>query len=291
MWLAAALLACALPARAQEAYGAKGLFPVYETTGQWVIFDKRPDKRHPTPLGPGQTFLVIGTSGAELFVVKRDSGTYGGACRGHKPLRLRAGLLVGPRRKVGRPILGIHVPPSFSLKGSRAVFTPLSSQVSDATYQALGDALRQATLADVRSGAFKFKPDDATGRRFAADPKPEQIQTKIDFGAKLDVGGLKDPFVFIEETEIGASTRRCARLADGPRLVGGCAEMPLALMAETDLLQFVAYDPTGRGAPYLLALTKTTPLWGDERWGFAVRSTGPRLFLEDAMDIRCREGF
>ncbi len=282
MWLAALLACCiAAPARAQEAYGAKGLFPVYETSGQWVIFDKRPDKQHPTPVGPGDAFLVIGSSGAELFSVKRDSGTYGGACRGHKPLRLRAGLLVGPRRKVGRPILGIHVPPSFSLKGSRAVFAALTNEVTDATYQTLGEPLRAAAQADVRSGAFHVKPEEAA----------QQPQTKIDFGAKARVAGLKDPFIFVEETEVGASTRRCLRLADAGQLIGGCAEMPRALMAETELLQFVAYDPTGRGNPYLLAFTKTTPLWGDERWGFVVRDSGPRLFLVDAMDVRCREGF
>lgn len=291
MWLAAALLAVALPARAQEAYGNKGLFPVYETSGQWVVFDKRPNKAHPTPIGPGADYLVIGSSGAELFTVKRDSGTYGGACRGHKPLRLRAGLLVGPRHKVGRPILGIHVPEGFTLKGSRAVYASLASEVSDATYQTLGDALRGATIADVKSGAFRFKPDDPMARTFPGDPKPESIQTKIDFGAKIRVAGLKDPFVFVEETEIGASSRRCMRLADGAKLVGDCAQMPTALMAETDLLQFVAYDPTGRGSPYILAFTKTTPLWGDERWGFVVRDSGPRLFLVDAMDVRCREGF
>ena len=35
----------------------------------------------------------------------------------------------------------------------------------------------------------------------------------------------------VEETQISASNRRCFRIADGDKLVGGCAEMPRALMA------------------------------------------------------------
>ncbi len=107
----------------------------------------------------------------------------------------------------------------------------------------------------------------------------------------MKVRGLHDPFVFVEESGISASSRRCVRLADGDKLIGGCAEMPRALMAETDLLEFVSYDPSGGGTPLLLAFTKSTPLWGDERWGYVVGAKGPRLFLMDAMDIRCRESF
>ena len=75
------------------------------------------------------------------------------------------------------------------------------------------------------------------------------------------------------------------------KLIGDCVEMPSDLMAETALLRFVSYDPSGKGSPLLLAYTKDMPLWGHERWGFALRSSGARLFLRDAMDPRCREGF
>lgn len=269
------LLALVLPSGAQDNYGAKGIFPVYETDGQWVIFDKNPSQKTPAPLGKGGRFLVIGNAGAQLFKIGRQSGTYGGGCRGHKPLKLRAGLLVGPRRDVGRPIIGIHVPETFTLKGSKAAYASLKNEVSEATYQTLGEALRAAGVEDAK----------------AQDPKPEMVQNKIDFGASLAVAGLGKAFIFVEETMIGASTRRCLRLAVGDKLIGDCAEMPRALMAETPLLQFVSYDPSGAGNPFLLALTKTTPLWGDERWGFAIRAGGPRLFLMDAMDIRCRENF
>ena len=288
-WLACALAAVAVPAQSQEDYGAKGIFPVYETSGQWVIFDKRPSKEHPTPIGRGQRFLVVGSLGANVFEVRRTSGTYGGSCRGRKPLKLRAALLVGPRRLVGRPIIGIHVPEKFTLKDSRAVYLSLSNQVNDATYAALGETLREAAVNDAKDGKFRFRPDD--GAAASLMQKPEAVQIKIDFGVELAVEGLKKPFVFVEESGISASSRRCLRVAENNRLVAGCAEMPHALMAETALLQFVAYDPSGRGNPFVLAFTKTPPLWGDERWGFAVRATGPRLFLMDAMDLRCRESF
>ena len=62
-------------------------------------------------------------------------------------------------------------------------------------------------------------------------------------------------------------------------------------MAETAQLRFVSYDPSGKGGPLLLAYSKEAPLWGHERWGFALRAAGARLFLRDAMDPRCREGF
>ncbi|MBI4060511.1 MAG: hypothetical protein HY403_03690, partial [Elusimicrobia bacterium] len=81
------------------------------------------------------------------------------------------------------------------------------------------------------------------------------------------------------------------RLADGGRLLGPCVEMPHELMSETAQLRFVSYDPSGGGSPFLLAYTHGEPLWGHERWGFVLRRGGARLFLRDAMDPRCREGF
>ena len=97
--------------------------------------------------------------------------------------------------------------------------------------------------------------------------------------------------VLVTGAQISNSFRRCLRLADGDKLIGDCVEMPSDLMAETALLRFVSYDPSGKGGPLLLAYTKDAPLWGHERWGFALRSSGARLFLRDAMDPRCREGF
>ena len=59
-----------------------------------------------------------------------------------------------------------------------------------------------------------------------------------------------------------------------------------------DLARGAAFLGTGGGGnPYVLAFTPEEPLWGHERWGFVVRASGPRLFLTDAMDRRCREGF
>jgi hypothetical protein len=223
--------------------------------------------------------------------VRKTSGTSGGACRSHKPAKLRAALLVGPRAKVGRPIIGISVPDAFSLRGSRAVYSALKSDVGEAAYGRLLEPIRAAVVEDFKAGRFRLKADDAAGEAFRADPKAEAVQTKIDFGAELAIKGLGRPYLFVEESQIGAASRRCLRLAVEDKLVGDCAEMPRSLMAETDLLRFVAYDPSGEGNPFVMAFTQKTPMWGDERWGFIVRSSGPRLFLVDAMDPRCRAGF
>jgi hypothetical protein len=284
-------LAAVRGASAQDAYGAKGIYPVYETSGQWVIFDKKPLRRDDDPLVVGGRFLVVGTEGAQVFEIKRTSGTYGGACKGHTRVKLKAALLVGTRKAVGRPLVGIHVPASFTLKGSKAVYRRLKNEVNETTYQTLGPLLRDAGIAEAKAGHYKFKADDPMATVFPQDPSPGSVQTKLDFGASLPVAGLGRPLFLVEETEISGATRRCARLVTADRLVGECAEMPRALMAETEQLQFVSYDPSGAGTPLVLALTKTTPMWGDERWGFVLRSAGPRLFLSDAMDIRCREGF
>jgi len=137
--LLALLCLPAVASHAQEDYGTKGIFPVYETSGQWVIFDKR--RASSAALAVGSRFLVIGSEGAQLFDVARTSGTYGGACKDHKPMRLRAALLKGPRSAVGRPIIGIKVPAAFKLKGSRAVYLRLPNKVDEATYAALQPAL------------------------------------------------------------------------------------------------------------------------------------------------------
>ncbi len=285
--LALPLLAAA--AGAQEDYGAKGIYPVYEVSGQWVIFDKKPAK--PSPLSDGAKFLVIGTQGAQVFSVGRSSGTYGGVCRAGKPVKARAALLKGPRTVVGRPIIGIKVSPKFTLKDSRAAYQNLPNKVSDATYTLLDSVLRKAAVADLTAGRFPLKSDDEAAHAIQQNPTPQKFQVKIDFGSPVSLNGMTGAYVLVEESALSASYRRCLRIANGDQLVGDCAEMPRALMAETAQLEFVSYDPSGSGSPFLLALTKTTPLWGDERWGFVLKPAGPRLFLKDAMDIRCREGF
>jgi hypothetical protein len=289
--LLAAFAAAARPAAAQDEYGAKGLFPVYNVGGHWLIYDKTTGKGGSSALHPGQNFLLIGSSGADVFAVAHASAAYGGACRVRKPLRLRAAILSGPRSRVGDPILALKVPADFTLKGSRAVYEALPNAVDEPVYQALGSALTAATLAEAKSGSFRFKPDDEGAAAFLADPKPEKILLKIDFAAKTKIAGLAAPMVLVTGAQISNSFRRCLRLVDGDKLIGDCVEMPSDLMAETALLRFVSYDPSGRGGPLLLAYTKDAPLWGHERWGFALRAAGARLFVRDAMDPRCREGF
>lgn len=290
--LAAALLCAApRPAPAQDEYGAKGLYPVYGHSGTWLIYDKTTKKGASSALAPGARFLVVGSNGADLFTVARASATYGGACRGRKPLRLRAALLRGPRQEVGDPILAVKVPAEFSLKGSRASYAALPNAVDESVYRALGPALSAATISEAKEGAFRFKTDDDGAAAFLTDPKPENILLKIDYASRPRVAGLAKPLVLVTGAQISNSFRRCLRLADGDKLLGGCVEMPSDLMAETALLRFVSYDPSGKGSPFLLAYTKDAPLWGHERWGFILRSSGVRLFLRDAMDPRCRESF
>lgn len=283
--------AAARPAAAQDEYGAKGLFPVYDVGGHWLIYDKTTADGGSSTLRPGGGFLLIGSDGADLFAVAHASAAYGGICRRKKPARLRAAILRGPRSSVGDPILALKVPAGFSLKGSRAAYAPLPNAVGEPVYQALGAALTAATVEEAKSGGFRFKAEDEGSAAFLADPKPEKISLKIDFAAPVKVAGLTAPMVLVTGAQISTSFRRCLRLADGDKLIGGCVEMPSDLMAETAQLRFVTYDPSGKGSPLLLAYTKDAPLWGHERWGFALRASGARLFLRDAMDPRCREGF
>ena len=290
---ALAVVAClaAGPARAQDAYGARGLFPVYKSGNQWVIFDKPRVSGQIKDLLPGARFLVVGSAGADLFVVARSSPTYGAACRQKKPLRLRAALLKGPRSSVGDPVMAIKVPDDFALKGSAAVYQSLASVVDEPLYKSLGAALGAASVDEAKSGGYKFRSDDEGAASFLADPKPEKVALKIDFAARPRVAGLKDPVALVTGAQISSSFRRCLRLADGDKLIGPCVEMPHDLMAETAQLSFVAYDPSGKGSPFLLAYSKGEPLWGHERWGFVLRASGARMFLRDALDPSCRAEF
>jgi hypothetical protein len=284
-------LLSARSAVAQDEYGAKGLFPVYDVEGHWLIYDKTTAAGGSSALRPGGRFLLIGSDGADLFSVAHASAAYGGACRRKKPARLRAAILRGPRASVGDPILALKIPAGFSLKGSRAAYAALPNAVGEPVYQTLGPALNAAIIEEAKSGAFRFKADDEGAAAFRADPKPEKIGLKIDFAARAKVAGLTAPMLLVTGAQISNSFRRCLRLADGDKLIGDCVDMPSDLMAETSLLRFVTYDPSGKGSPLLLAYTKDAPLWGHERWGFALRSSGVRLFLRDTMDPRCREGF
>ena len=287
-----ALAAAAVrPASAQDAYGAKGLFPVYDVGGHWLVYDKTTESGGSQALRPGGRFLLIGSDGADLFSVAHASAAYGGACRLKKPARLRAAILKGTRASVGDPILALKIPANFTLNGSHAVFTALENGVGEPVYQALGPALNAATIAEAKAGTFNFLAADDGANAFLANPKPEKISLKIDFAAKVKIAGLAAPMVLITGAQISNSFLRCLRLADGDKLIGGCVEMPSDLMAETAQLRFVTYDPSGKGGPLLLAYSKEAPLWGHERWGFALRASGARLFLRDAMDPRCREGF
>lgn len=285
------LSALAAPARAQDEYGARGLFPVYKSGNQWVIFDKPRKSRKAKDLLPGAKFLIIGSVGADVFVVGRTSATYGGLCRNRKPLRLRAALLKGPRSTVGDPVMAIKVPDGFKLKGSNARYDALENAVDEPLYRLLGSTLTAAAMEEAKAGAYRFRADDEGAAAFLGDPQPGKIAMKIDFAAHPAVAGLKSPTALISDAQISSAHRRCLRLADGARLIGGCVEMPHDLMSETAQLRFVSYDPGGNGNPFLLAYTRGTPLWGHERWGFVLREGGARLFLRDALDPRCREGF
>lgn len=291
--LAAALLAFpgAAPAAAQEEYGARGIFPVYDVGAQWAVFDKTTKRGGSASLAPGGSFLVVGSEGAALFSLARSSPTYGGACRNNKPARLRAGLLKGPRSQVGAPVIGVKVPENFSLKGSRAVYKSLPNAVDEPLYKKLGAALASAAVEEAKAGAYAFKAEDDGAAAFLLDPKPEKVALKIDWASPVPIAGLQDTVALVTGAQISSSYRRCLRLAHGEKLLGGCVEMPHDLMTETALLRFVLYDPSGRGQPFLLAYSPSEPLWGHERWGFALRAAGPKLFLRDAMDPRCRAGF
>ncbi len=289
VWLA--FIALAVPAGAQDGYGARGLFPVYQSGNQWLIFDKPRAAGTANDLMPGSKFLVVGNTGADLFIVARTSPTYGAACRNKKPVRLRAALLKGPRAGVGDPVLAIKVPDSFVMKGSRAHYAALVNMVDEPLYQRLGSTLTASAVEEVKSGAYRFRPDDEGSAAFLADPKPENVTLKIDFAAHPKVAGLAAPTALVTGTQISSAYRRCLRLADGDKLIGSCVEMPHVLMAETAQLSFVAYDPGGKGSPFLLAYTRGEPLWGHERWGFVLRAAGARLFLHDTLNPGCREGF
>jgi len=174
---------------------------------------------------------------------------------------------------------------------SQALFTPLKNEVGESVYKKLDFAIRKTNVSDLKEGAFPILPDDQDGAALAREADPLRLQMKVDFASPVQVKGLKDPLVLIEGTQVSNSYRRCLRLFEDKEPLGGCVEMPHVLMTETRQLDFVAYDPSRAGSPFVFAYTTEAPLWGHERWGFQVNAQGAKLFLRDALDPKCREGF
>ncbi len=271
-----------------------GIFPVYEAEGGWLLIDRAAKGRR-SSLSKGSPLLVIGSEGAELFHAARTSWTWTAGCSERKPGRTQAWRLGAAKRsafaKVGVPVIGLKLKDGASPDLGQARFTALRSDVTEGVYQRLDSAIRALALADLQGGTFPGLEADEAARAIAQSQDASRLQMKIDFGASTRVRGLRKPFVLVEGTQAGGAYRRCLRLFDDARAVGGCAPMPHVLMAETQFLRMAAYDPSGSGSPFLLAYTAAEPLWGHERWGFRLGKDGPSLFLHDALDPKCREGF
>lgn len=271
-----------------------GIFPVYEAEGGWLLVDRSAAGKK-SSLAKGAPLLVIGSEGAELFSAARTSWTWSAGCSERKPAKILAWRLTAGRKsafaKVGVPVIALKLKRGASPDLAKARFSALRSDVSEGVYQRLDAPIRRSALADLQGGTFPGLEEDEAARALARSQDASKLQMKIDFGAPIRVRGLQKGFVLVEGTQAGGSYRRCLRLFDDATAVGGCAPMPHVLMAETRLLRMAAYDPSGAGAPFLLAYTASEPLWGHERWGFKLGKDGPSLFLHDALDPRCREGF
>ncbi|MBI5596600.1 MAG: hypothetical protein HY928_10970 [Elusimicrobia bacterium] len=268
-----------------------GIYAVYQAAGRWMLIDRDGKKG----LQAGSNLVVIGSHGLGQFQIERSSRTYSAACEGSRPVARRAWLLGGKDAKafkqVGTPVIAILLKPGAAFDSRRARFTALKNEVSEPLYKKLDASLRAAVAADLGAGVFQMDLGDEEGHKTASKPDPEKIRLKIDFAARLKLDGLQDGTILVEGAEYSRSYRRCLRMVDGGSPVGPCVEMPHELMAETAALEFVAYDPARSGRPFLLAFTEKAPLWGDERWGFQTTPEGPKLFLRDALDPRCRDAF
>lgn len=269
-----------------------GIFPVYEAGGRWMVVERPKGKRL---VGRGADLLVIGSKGVDRFQAARSTRTYLAACEGARPAPTTAFLLsaASPRSfsRVGAPVIAILLKKGAKVDPSQAAFRALPNQAREAVYRRLEEPLREAILSDLAAGAFRIAADDQEGQLLARNPNPEKLQMKIDFASRVGYRGLPEAFLLVEGAQVSRTYRRCLRLFSGEKPLGACAEMPHQLMAETRGLEFVAYDPGGRGRPFILAYTETEPLWGHERWGFQLTDGGPKLFLRDALDPRCREAF
>lgn len=269
-----------------------GIYPVYEAGGRWLLLD-RSGKR--STLEAGAEFVVIGSRGAGIFTAERSTKTWIAACSGSRHVATGGFLLSAAKRKefkrTGTPVIAILLRDK-KVDLSKAWFYPLKNGLGESEYRRLDGAVRKAVVRDLESGAYLIPLEDEAGLRIAREPRAEDVQYVLEFGAKLRFPGLKEPFFAIERTQVSQTSRRCLRFFDGDAALGECAEMPHALMVETRGLEFVAYDPSRKGFPFVFAFTREAPLWGHERWGFQFTRKGPRLFLSDALEEpRCRGAF
>lgn len=268
-----------------------GIFAVYSMGTRWMLVEREGSAKP----AQGSNFVVIGSRGLGEFRVDKATKTWEAACENGKKVPRRGWLLGGGDAKafsrVGTPVIAILLKPGARFESSRAQFSALKNQAGEPLYQRLEKSLKAAILSELRSGEFQMELGDEEGHRTAANPDPDKIRLKIDFAARLKLSGFSDPVVIVDGAEYSRSARRCLRLVDGDQVVGPCVEMPHELMAETAALDFVAYDPSRSGKPFVLAFTEKPPLWGHERWGFQNTGKGPRLFLRDALDPRCRDSF
>lgn len=267
--------------------GAAGIYPVYDLPQGWLLFDR---DGAPGAIASGSRFVVVGSKATGVFSVKGKTHV-DAACVKGKPGKTAAYVLEGAGQGLGTPIIALRAPRGQALDTRKAKLYKLVDEVTDDTYNALGKPLKDAIIADVKAGSFLFKPDDSLGEHYAGNPDPEKIQLKLDFGSKVRIGGIQRAFVLVEGVNISRSFRRCVRLLSEQEPLGSCSEMPHDLMAETQLLEFVAYDPSGKGQPFVLAYSRQEPLWGHERWGFQLTRRGARRFLMDALDPKCRDRF
>ncbi|MBI3549987.1 MAG: hypothetical protein HY078_13195 [Elusimicrobia bacterium] len=268
-----------------------GIYPVYEIGGRWYLID-RFAKGSERSVSKGDDFVVIGSRATDVFEATGSSTTWGASCDGRNATKTPTLILGGKHgAKIGTPIVAIHLKKDKKINPKAARFYRLENQVGEDIYRAFGITLKETVTREIRRGEFAIESDDPMGRQYAADPVPENILLKIDFASQVKLAGKADTFFVVDGVVLSKSPRRCARLFLGDQLAGGCLEMPHALMAETNVLDFVAYDPNNNGRPFIMAYTKKEPLWGHERWGFRITSKGPSIFLMDALDPKCRERF
>ncbi|HAH07222.1 MAG TPA: hypothetical protein DCM05_11990, partial [Elusimicrobia bacterium] len=266
---------------------SSGIFPVYPEGGRWLVVDRSPGGKKGSKVAEGMGLLIVGSKGIAEFAVGKSSWTFGASCSKNRPSRTLAWKVAGRKAaflKVGAPIVAILLKPGTVYDVSQALFTPLKNEVGESVYKKLDFAIRKTNVSDLKEGAFPILPDDQDGAALAREADPLRLQMKVDFASPVQVKGLKDPLVLIEGTQVSNSYRRCLRLFEDKEPLGGCVEMPHVLMTETRQLDFVAYDPSRAGSPFVFAYTTEAPLWGHERWGFQVNAQGAKLFLRDALD-------
>lgn len=269
--------------------GAASIHPVYPSDAGMILVDRRPGawKKGYKKNSP---FLVVGSRAAAILSVVKATSTWEAACKGKKHLTLPAYVLGGrDAGRIGDPIIAIFLKKRSAVDTRRAQFKRLGNQVNEDAYRDFLDSVKAITSKELTSGDFVIDPGDDYGRQLASQPNAEHQLHNFDFGAQLKLAGIQDAFFMVDRIQFSKTLRRCVRLFINGKAAGGCAPMPHQLMAETNLLEFVSYDPNGTGQPFLLAYTPKAPLWGHERWGFQVSRRGPKRFMMDALDPKCRE--